>query len=133
MTTNMIVKKHLGRRTVLRGLGISLALPWLDAMLPAATALAQSPAAPTLRFGVFYVPNGMSMGYWLPKSEGRLERLPPTLQALDGLQDRVLLVGGLAGDAANKIKGAGAHSRSSGTFLTCVPFRAVTDANVIAE
>ena len=134
-TAATILKRHLPRRTVLRSLGASLALPWLDAMAPALTALAQSPAAPALRFGVFYVPNGMSMGYWLPKTEGPLTAgpLPPTLRALDGLADRVLLLGGLAGDAANKIKGAGAHSRSSGTFLTCVPFRAVTDANVIAE
>jgi len=134
-TSSIVFKKHLGRRTALRGLGVSLALPWLDAMLPALTALEQSPAAPALRFGVFYVPNGMSMGYWWPKAEGPLtgSPLPPTVGALDGFKNRILMVGGLAGDAANKIKGAGAHSRSAGTFLTCVPFRAVTDANVIAE
>jgi hypothetical protein len=127
-----VAKKAIARRTVLRGLGVTLALPWLDAMVPAFTAFAKSEAAPPRRFGVFYVPNGMSMGYWVPKSEGALTELPPTLQSLAKFKDRVLLVGGLAGDAANKVKGAGAHSRSSGTFLTCVPFQAITDANVIA-
>jgi Protein of unknown function (DUF1552) len=127
-----VAKKTIPRRTVLRGLGVTLALPWLDAMVPAFTAFAKSEAAPPRRFGVFYVPNGMSMGYWLPKSEGALSELPPTLQSLATFKDRVTLIGGLAGDAANKVKGAGAHSRSSGTFLTCVPFQAITDANVIA-
>jgi hypothetical protein len=128
----IITKQALSRRTVLRGLGVTLALPWLDSMVPALTALDRSGAAPARRLGVFYVPNGMSMGYWLPKAEGRLQALPATLRALESLKDRVLLVGGLAGDAANKIKGAGAHSRSSGTFLNCVPFQAITDTNVIA-
>ena len=66
----IITKKHLSRRTVLRGLGATLALPLLDSMVPALTALSQTAAAPTRRLGVFYVPNGMSMGYWLPKAEG---------------------------------------------------------------
>ena len=62
----IITKKGLPRRTVLRGLGAALALPWLDSMVPALTALAKS-AVPARRLGVFYVPNGMSMGYWSPK------------------------------------------------------------------
>ena len=128
-----ISKKHLPRRTVLRGLGVTLALPWLDSMVPALTALAKSGAAPARRFGVFYVPNGMAMDYWSPTAEGALGDLPATLQCLQALKDRVLLIGGLAGAAASKVKGAGAHSRSSGTFLTCVPFRTITDANVVAE
>src|SRR5207244_1077977 len=127
----IITKKSLPRRTVLRGLGAALALPWLDGMAPALAAVANTNAGPR-RLGVFYVPNGMSMGYWWPKVEGRVEELPPTLQALQPLKDRVLLLGGLAGDAANKVKGSGAHARSSGTFLTCVPFQAITDANVVA-
>jgi hypothetical protein len=128
----IITKKHLSRRTVLRGLGVTLALPWLDSMVPALTALAKSGAAPARRLGVFYVPNGMSMAYWWPKTEGPLQELPPTLQSLQAFKDQVLLVGGLAGDAANKIVRSGAHARSSGTFLTCVPFQAPSDANVTA-
>jgi uncharacterized protein DUF1552 len=128
----IITKKCLSRRAVLRGLGVTLALPWLDSMVPALTALGKTDPAPARRLGVFYVPNGMSMGYWWPKAEGVLLELPPTLRALQGLKDQVLLLGGLGDEAASKVKGAGAHSRSSGTFLTCVPFQAITDANVVA-
>ena len=66
-----ITKKHLSRRTVLRGLGVTLALPWLDSMVPALTALAKSGAAPARRFGVFYVPNGMSMALLVAEDGGR--------------------------------------------------------------
>ena len=65
-----ISKLHMSRRTMLRGLGVSMALPLLDSMAPALTALAQTAAAPVRRLGVFYVPNGMSMPYWWPKAEG---------------------------------------------------------------
>lgn len=127
----IITKKCLPRRAVLRGLGVTLALPWLDSMVPALTALSKT-AVTARRLGVFYVPNGMSMAYWSPKAEGALQELPPTLRSLQALKDQVLLVGGLDDDAASKVKGAGAHSRSSGTFLNCVPFQAITDANVVA-
>ena len=126
-----IAKKHLPRRTVLRSVGAALALPWLDSMVPALTALAQSTAAPARRLGVFYVPNGMSMGYWSPGTEGAITELPPTLRALQAHKDQVLLLGGLDLGAAEKVR-AGAHAPSSGTYLTCVPFRAITDTNVIA-
>ena len=56
-----ITKKHLPRRTVLRGLGVTLALPWLEGMVPALTALSQTAAAPARRLGVFYVPNGVQI------------------------------------------------------------------------
>ena len=57
-----LTKKHLSRRTVLKGAGVTLALPLLDAMVPAATALAQTAAAPKLRMGFFYIPHGAIMG-----------------------------------------------------------------------
>ena len=66
----MISKKALSRRTVLRGLGTAVALPLLDSMLPAFTAVARSAAAPINRFGVMYVPNGMIMQNWAPIGEG---------------------------------------------------------------
>ena len=65
----IITKKALPRRTVVRSLGVTLALPWLESMAPALTALSQSPAAPPRRLGVFYVPNRMSLGYWSPHAE----------------------------------------------------------------
>ena len=127
-----ITKTHLSRRTALRGLGAAVALPLLDSMVPALTAVSQTAAAPVRRFGVFYVPNGMSMPYWFPKSEGPLDQLPPTLQALDHMKDRVLLCGGLDDEAANLVKGGGDHARSAGTFLTSVPFKITSGADVNA-
>lgn len=126
-----ITRKHLSRRTVLRGLGVSLSLPLLESMVPALTALSKSAGAPVRRLGVFYVPNGMSMQYWLPKTEGALTEMPPTLQSLAEFKDRVLLCGGLADEPANLVKGGGGdHARSAGTFLTCVPFKITPGADV---
>ena len=130
----IISKMHLPRRTVLRGLGATLALPLLDSMIPALTAQANTAAAPIRRFGVFYVPNGMSMPYWFPKAEGPLAAMPETLRSLAELKDRVLLCGGLADEAANLVRGgSGDHARSAGTFLTSVPFRATSGADVYAS
>ncbi len=127
-----ITKKYLPRRTVLRGLGAAIALPLLDCMVPALTAQRRTAAAPVRRFGVFYVPNGMSMPYWFPKEEGPLAALPPTLQSLSAFKDRVLLCGGLDDESANLVKGGGDHARSAGTFLTCVPFKITSGADVFA-
>src|SRR2546427_190367 len=129
----IITKVHVSRRTVLRGLGATLALPLLDSMVPALTALDETAAAPVRRFGVFYVPNGMSMPYWFPKAEGLLAELPPTLRSLTELKDRVLLMGGLADESANLVKGGGDHARSAGTFLTGVPFKITSGADVLAS
>jgi hypothetical protein len=129
-----ITKRYLSRRTVLRGLGAGLSLPLLDCMVPALTALGQTAVAPARlrRLGVFYVPNGMSMGYWFPKTEGPLQELPPTLRSLAALKDRVLLMGGLADKPADLMKGGGDHARSAGTFLTATPFKLTTGADVFA-
>jgi hypothetical protein len=126
----IITKMHLSRRAVLRGLGASLALPLLDGMIPALTAQSKTAAAPIRRLGVFYVPNGMSMPYWWPKTEGPIGEMPATLQSLAELKDRVLLCGGLADEAANLVKGGGDHARSAGTFLTCLPFKFTGGADV---
>ena len=127
-----ISRKHLPRRTVLRGLGTALALPLLDSMVPALTALSKTAAAPVKRFGVFYVPNGMSMPFWSPEREGPLAELPPVLRSLSDLKQHVLLCGGLDDEAANLVKGGGDHSRSAGTFLTCVPYKLTAGADVHA-
>src|SRR5579871_6874285 len=104
-----ITQKHLSRRTMLKGLGVSIGLPLLDSMLPA---LRASSATPVRRLGVFYVPNGMSMPYWFPKTAGPMSGLPPTLQSLQELKDRVLLIGGLGDEAANEVMNSGDHARS---------------------
>ena len=130
----IITRRHLPRRAVLRGLGATLALPLLDSMVPAFTALEKTAAAPVRRFGVFYVPNGMSMPYWFPRTAGPLKEMPPTLQSLADFKDRVLLMGGLADESANLVKGAGGdHARSAGTFLTGVPFKVTSGADVFAS
>ena len=67
----MITKKGLSRRTVLRTLGAAVPLPFLDAMVPALTALHQTPAQPRMRFGAVYVPNGVIPGQWFPTAEGK--------------------------------------------------------------
>jgi hypothetical protein len=117
----------------LRGLGAALALPVLDSMVPALTAIGKTAAAPVRRLGVFYVPNGMSMPYWFPKTEGPLRELPPTLQSLAPFKDRVLLCGGLADEPANLVKGGGDHARSAGTFLTGVPYKNTSGADVFGS
>jgi hypothetical protein len=127
-----ISKMALPRRTVLRGLGAALALPLLDSMVPALTALSRSAAAPVRRMGVFFVPNGMSMPYWSPKAVGALTELPPTLKPLTPFKDHLLMLGGLDDEAANLVKGGGDHARSAGTFLTCVPYKLTAGADVFA-
>jgi hypothetical protein len=74
-----ITKKHLPRRTFLRGLGASLSLPLLDAMIPAGTALAQTAAAPKPKMGFFYFPHGAVMDRWMPAETGRTFELPQIL------------------------------------------------------
>ena len=127
-----ITKMHLSRRTVLRGLGASLALPLLDSMVPALTAAGRIGGVPLRRFGVFYVPNGMSMPYWYPKAEGPLHELPPILKSMAGLEDRLLICGGLADEPATQVEASGDHARSSGTFLTGTPFKSTNGADVFA-
>jgi hypothetical protein len=137
----IITKRHMPRRTMLRGIGATLALPLLDCMVPALTAQRLSAAAPLKRLGVFYVPNGMSMPYWYPKVEGSLvampggvgsQGLPPTLQSLSKFKDQVLILGGLDDESANLVKGGGDHARSAGTFLTCEPYKITAGADVHA-
>src|SRR5204863_8330282 len=92
-----ITKKAIPRRTFLRGAGVTLALPLLDAMVPAATALAQTPAGGAKpRFvGVFY-PHGMAPGYCEPEKEGPLrEKLPSIMEALEKVKDQTVVVTGL--------------------------------------
>jgi hypothetical protein len=111
-----IRKLSLHRRTLLRGLGAGVALPLLDAMTPALARAAETPA-PVRRFSTVYVPNGMSMDSWVPKTTGALQ-LSPILQPLEPFQDRLLVLSGL--DAPSK-SASSPHSRSSTDFLTGTP------------
>jgi hypothetical protein len=87
-----ISRSALPRRTILRGLGAAISLPLLDAMVPAATALAITPAATPKRFGFMYIPHGADMAAWTPAAAGRLEQLSPTLSAVEPLKDHMVVV-----------------------------------------
>jgi hypothetical protein len=91
----MITKKALSRRTMLRTIGAAIPLPFLDAMVPALTALEQTAARPALRFGAVYVPNGVIPGQWFPTAEGAAFEFTPTLRPLERFRDRLLVVSGL--------------------------------------
>ena len=88
-------KKAIPRRTVLRGVGASLALPLLDGMVPASTALAKTAAKPVARFCTVYVPNGIIMERWTPATAGRGFDFTPTLKPLESFRDHLLVVSGL--------------------------------------
>ena len=115
-----IVKKHLSRRTLLRGAGAAVALPLLDAMIPAGTALAQTAAAPKPRMGFFYLPHGAVMDHWRPTAVGTRFELPQILEPFAPFQDAMTVVSGLRNKAA---EGAGVHTVNPGTWLSCTsPF-----------
>src|SRR5712671_5957768 len=89
----MFVKKmSLPRRTVLRGLGVTMALPFLEAMVPALTATAQTPANPRRRFGAVFVPHGERPGYWTPAKTGADFELTPILKPLEPFRDSLTVV-----------------------------------------
>ena len=80
---------------MLRGLGATLALPFLDAMVPAMSLRGRAAAAPAHRFQTFYVPNGMAMEYWTPKGEGNAFELSPILEPLAPFKNQVLALSGI--------------------------------------
>ena len=112
----IVTKKALDRRTVLRGIGTTLALPLLDSMVPALSALRETAANPIFRLGVAYVPNGMMMDRWTPASEGSGFEFKPIMKALEPFRDRLLVLSGLQG-----VESEGAHARASTRFLTGMP------------
>jgi len=115
----IIAKKAISRRTVLRGMGSMLALPLLDSMMPALTALQKTAAKPINRFGVVYVPNGMIMKDYLPLVEGAAYELTPTLSALAPFREQLLVLSGLECIPTPGRPG-GAHAKASTRFLTDV-------------
>ena len=115
-----ISKKHLPRRTFLRGVGVTLALPLLDSMVPAQTPLGKTAAAPTDRFCGIYVPHGATMDKWTPAQEGAGFEFTETLKPLEKLRDRICVVSNLAHPSASGVgSDAGAdHARSAAVFLS---------------
>jgi hypothetical protein len=122
----IITKKVLSRRTMLRGVGVTLALPLLDAMVPALTAIGETAAKPVQRYGFFYLPNGVAMthtdvNYWKPKTVGANFEFSPILKPLEPFRDKVTVVSGLHHRSSESLgDGNGDHTRSTGTWLTGV-------------
>jgi len=117
----IVIKKAISRRTVLRGIGATVALPLLDAMVPALTAFQKTPARAVRRLGVVYHPNGVVYENWLPKGAGAGFEWSPILAPLEPFRDRVVVITGLASRPAEALgDGGGDHSRGSGGYLTGV-------------
>jgi hypothetical protein len=110
----IITRKALPRRTVLRGMGASLALPLLDAMVPAATALASTPANPVRRLGFVYMPMGAHITEWTPPGSGALTELSPSLSSLAPVADQLTVITNM------ELKNAypGTHATSNAAFLS---------------
>jgi hypothetical protein len=115
-----ITKKHLPRRTFLRGMGVTLALPLLDSMVPAQTPLRKTAAVPKNRFCGIYIPHGATMDKWTPAQEGSGFEFTESLKPLEKLRDRVCVVSNLAHPLAGGVgSDAGAdHARSAAVFLS---------------
>jgi hypothetical protein len=115
----MIIRKlALDRRTVLRGLGASLALPLLDGMIPALTAQNRTAAQSINRLGIVYLPNGIRMEHWTPAAEGSGFELTPILEPLRAHRGRLTVISGLTQN--NGAQSTGFHARASTKFLTGV-------------
>lgn len=117
-----MINKQLSRRTILRGMGVSMSLPWLEAMGPvtawADEQKADSKTAPN-RMAFIYVPNGKNMVDWTPEKEGSEFELPPILQPLAPVKEKLLVLTGLTADKARAHgDGGGDHARALGAFLT---------------
>src|SRR6516225_2939763 len=119
--------KSLPRRTVLRGLGATLALPFLDAMAPAFSLRGRAAARPVHRFQAFYVPNGMAMEYWSPKGEGTGFELSPILAPLSPFRNQMLVLSGIKANW-NYI-----HAGASGSFLTGTTHGGRNEVEIIAD
>ena len=128
----------LSRRTLLRGIGTAVALPWLEAMgqltaYAAADSPAQGGRATPNRLAFIYAPNGKDMPNWTPPAEGRLMDLPPILAPLASVKEQVLVLSGLAADKARAYgDGGGDHARAMAAFLTGVHPRKTDGADIFA-
>src|SRR6202051_1588991 len=117
------LSKSLPRRTVLKGIGASVALPFLNAMLPPLRGATKS----AHRFQAFYVPNGMAMEYWTPKGEGTALELAPIMEPLAAYKDQMLVFSGIKA-SWNYI-----HAGASGSFLTGTPRGGKNEIEIIAD
>ena len=117
----MIFKQAIPRRTFLRGLGTTLALPLLDGMIPAFARAAETPAT-AKRLSIVYLPNGVMMDKWTPTTEGIGFAMTPVLEPLAPFRDRMLVLTGLNHNTGRALAGenTGDHARAGATYLTGV-------------
>jgi hypothetical protein len=118
-----VTRKHLSRRTLLRGAGAAISLPLLESMIPAGVRSAHAAGAPRSRFACVYIPHGCVMNRWVPSATGKGFELPPILKSLEPYRDRLNIVSGLklAPAYVGESSAAANHGRSSQCWLTCVP------------
>src|SRR5688572_25290709 len=129
----IVTKKHIPRRTVLRGAGAVLALPLLESMIPAATALAQTAAAPKPRFVGCFVPHGMAPGYWVPDAVGSDFTFPFCFTPLEPHREHVTIMSGLHSRSAEPPPGAtGADHWVAAAFLCANKPKKTAGADVFA-
>jgi hypothetical protein len=130
----IITKKHIGRRSLLRGAGVALGLPLLDAMIPAATAWAQTAANPPQRFFAGFVPHGAAPGYWVPEKEGALPaELPFIWKPLEQHRDNLTILTGMHSTSAEPPPGeTGADHWVAAAFLCADKPRKTAGADVYA-
>ncbi len=130
----IITKRHLHRRTFLRGMGAMIGLPLLDSMVPALAGANHVSTQPTQRLGVVYVPHGAVMDKWTPTKEGSDFEFTPILEPLSPFRDQLLVLSGLDNEPAVARKGdpAGGHGRIGGAFLTGVHAKPTEGADVRA-
>ncbi len=115
----IVTKQFIPRRTVLRGVGATLALPFLDGMVPALTALSRTAAQPTSRLCAVYVPNGIMMESWTPVVAGRDYEFTRILKPLESFRKDLLVLSGLDNTGALSRSGrGGGHARAAGAFMT---------------
>src|SRR5512138_2503657 len=124
-----VTRKHLPRRTFLRGMGVTMALPLLDAMIPAGTLLAQTAARARARLGFVYVPHGAIMDKWTPAAEGAGFEFTPILKPLEAHRNYVNVVSGLGHRAADT---TAVHSLSPTTWLSGVRPKATQGVDAFA-
>ncbi len=116
-----LTQKHLQRRTFLRGVGTTLALPFLDAMVPAFAAPRLGATKPTVRMGFLYVPNGIISSGWMPSGEGTGFAFNTSMKALEPFREHTLVLSGLAQIQGRSFgDGAGDHARAGASWLTGV-------------
>ena len=129
-----LTKRHIARRTILRGAGAALALPFLESMVPAATALAQTAASPKPRFVGCFVPHGMAPGYWIPGTEGALApELPFNFKPLEPFRDQTVILSGLHSRSAEPPPGVtGADHWVAAAFLCANKPKKTAGADVFA-